>query len=226
MITAVLSSSPLAFFKLMNQTPMELFLHGGPIMWPILITAFVGITVSVERTIFLVRSAMSRQPQVLEAIYKKIQDGDFEGAKQIGLKSKDPVAKTISAALAVPSAGMMSAFTREANSQLRLYQQGSAVLDTVVTAAPYLGLLGTVTGMMETFGALGTGADISQSSAKITGGVAEALIATMCGLAIAILGLIPYNTLNASIEQVKHDMADASNTLTIYKVNKADKVHA
>jgi biopolymer transport protein ExbB len=206
---------------------MELFIHGGPIMWPILITSFIGVTVAIERVIFLIRSALSRQPHVVESMYKKIQEGDYEGAKQLGARATDPVAKAITAALAVPPHAMFSAFTREANKQLKKYQQGGAVLDTVITAAPYLGLLGTITGMMETFGALGQGGDISQSSAKITGGVAEALIATMCGLGIAIMGLVPYNILNSSIEQIKHDMADASNFLTIYyKADKADKVHA
>jgi biopolymer transport protein ExbB len=203
---------------------MELFIHGGPIMWPILITSFIGVTVAIERVIFLIRSALSRQPYVVESMYKKIQEGDYEGAKQLGAKAKDPVARAIASALSVPPHAMFSAFTREANKQLKKYQQGGAVLDTVITAAPYLGLLGTITGMMETFGALGQGGDISQSSAKITGGVAEALIATMCGLGIAIMGLVPYNILNSSIEQIKHDMADASNFLTIYY--KEDKVHA
>ena len=225
MITAVLDSSPLAFFKLMNQTPMELFIHGGPIMWPILITSFIGITVSIERVLFLIRSALNRQPQVLEAMYKKIQNGDYEGAKQLGAKCSDPVAKTITAALSVPPQGLFSAFAREANAQLKRYQQGGAVLDTVITASPLLGLLGTVTGMMETFGALGTG-DIGQAASQITGGVAEALIATMSGLGIAIFGLVPYNILNASIESIKHDMADASNMLSVYKVEKHDKVHS
>jgi biopolymer transport protein ExbB/TolQ len=51
MITA--SSLPVAF--LMNQTPMELFHHGGPIMWPILIVSLIGLTVVVERVLFIIR---------------------------------------------------------------------------------------------------------------------------------------------------------------------------
>jgi biopolymer transport protein ExbB len=90
-----------------------------------------------------------------------------------------------------------------------------SILDTVITAAPLLGLLGTVTGMMETFGALGAGGDIAAAASKITGGVAEALIATACGLLIAISGLLPFNYVNARIEEAKHDVADASNALEI-----------
>ena len=77
-----------------------------------------------------------------------------------------------------------------------------------------LGLLGTVTGMMRTFGALG-GGDISAATGTITGGVAEALIATMCGLFIAVTSLLPYNYLNARAEEARHEIADASNALEL-----------
>ncbi len=71
-----------------------------------------------------------------------------------------------------------------------------------------------MTGMMKTFAALGD-ADISSSTGAITGGVGEALIATMCGLAIAIIGLFPFNYLNARTEEVKHQISDASNALEL-----------
>ena len=82
------------------------------------------------------------------------------------------------------------------------------------TAAPLLGLLGTVTGMMRTFGALGTG-DIASAAGQITGGVAEALIATCCGLFIAVCCLLPYNYLNARSDQAKQEISDASHALEI-----------
>jgi biopolymer transport protein ExbB len=69
--------------------------------------------------------------------------------------------------------------------------------------------------MMGTFGALGAGGDIASSASKITGGVAEALIATACGLAVAVSSLLPYNYMNARIEEAKHEVADASAALEI-----------
>jgi len=78
--------------------------------------------------------------------------------------------------------------------------------------------------MMRTFAALNTGSgDIASSAGAITGGVAEALIATACGLAIAVCSLLPYNYLNARAEEAKHDVADASNALEIL-VKKSETV--
>ena len=102
-----------------------------------------------------------------------------------------------------------------------------ATLDTCITAAPLLGLLGTVTGMMRTFGALGSaGSDIGAAAGTITGGVAEALIATMCGLGIAVTCLFPFNYLNARTEQAKQEIADASHALEILiKKNESSTTH-
>ncbi len=203
---------PLAF--LMNQTPMELFKHGGPIMWPILLVSFLMITVAVERVLFIVRENSRRQPEVVEKMLEKVEQGDTEGAVALGNKSNDFVARILVYALTHKEHSLGNAFTRAANQELQRYQQGLPTLDTCITAAPLLGLLGTVTGMMGTFGALG-GGDIGAAAGKITGGVAEALIATMCGLAIAVTGLLPFNYMNSRVDEAKHEVEDASNSLEI-----------
>jgi biopolymer transport protein ExbB len=73
------------------------------------------------------------------------------------------------------------------------------VLDTVVTLSPLLGLLGTVTGMIAAFGVMST-TGLEQPHA-ITGGVAEALIATAAGLGVAIVTLVPYNYFSTRAER-------------------------
>jgi biopolymer transport protein ExbB len=111
---------------------------------------------------------------------------------------------------------LSNAFFRASAQELARYQQGMATLDTCITAAPLLGLLGTVTGMMRTFGALGaSGSDMGAAANSVIGGVAEALIATMCGLGIAVTCLFPFNYLNARTEQAKQEVADASHALEI-----------
>ncbi|MBX3736228.1 MAG: MotA/TolQ/ExbB proton channel family protein [Candidatus Didemnitutus sp.] len=218
MITAHL---PLAF--LMNQTPMELFKHGGPIMWPILLVSFLLITVAVERIIFIIREATRRQPEVVEKMLEKVETRDVDGAVEMGKKSQDYVARILVYALTHKEHSLGNAFTRAANQELQRFSQGLPTLDTCITAAPLLGLLGTVTGMMNTFGAL-SGGDIASAAGQITGGVAEALIATACGLAIAITGLLPYNYLNARLEEARHEVEDASNSLEII-INKSESVN-
>jgi biopolymer transport protein ExbB len=183
-------------------------------MWPVLIVSFLAVTVVVERTIFLIKEGSTREPDVVEKIFELVESKDVRGAVQLGKKSPDYVARILTYALTHKEHSLANAFLRAANKELTRFQQGIAVLDTCITAAPLLGLLGTVTGMMNTFGALGEG-DIAASASKITGGVGEALIATACGLVIAIIGLFPYNILNSRIEGAKHDISDASNALEV-----------
>lgn len=208
----IMQSLPLAFL-LGDATLMELFRLGGPIMWPILLISFIGFTVVVERLLFIFRENSHREPEVVEKMLESVEKRDIEGALAIGRQSKDFVAKILVYTLTNKEYSLSNAFIRASSQELARFGQGMATLDTVITAAPLLGLLGTVTGMMRTFGSM-TG-DISTAAANITGGVAEALIATACGLAIAVTALMPYNYLNARAEEAKHEVADASNALEI-----------
>ena len=208
----ITQSLPLAFL-LGDASPMELFIKGKEIMWPILLLSFVGITVVVERLLFIMRENASREPEVVEKMLESVERRDIDGALALGKKSKDFIARILVYTLTNREYSLSNAFIRASSQELSRFQQGMATLDTVITAAPLLGLLGTVTGMMRTFGAM-TG-DIGTAAATITGGVAEALIATACGLAIAIMGLLPYNYLNARAEQAKQDVSDASHALEI-----------
>ncbi len=217
----ITTSLPLAF--LMGQTPMELFKHGGPIMWPIILTSFIAFTVIVERVIFIIKENASRDPAVVEKMLEKIEQNDIEGAISLGKKSSDYVARIMIYTLTHREHGFSNALIRASNQELARFQRGNAILDTVITVAQLLGLLGTVTGMMQTFGALGEG-DIAANAGKITGGVGEALIAVAAGLAIAISALLPFNYLNARMEQVRNEITDASTALEII-MKRNESVH-
>jgi biopolymer transport protein ExbB len=208
------------------MTAMELFHAGRFIMWPILMVSFLLITVAVERVLFIIRENSRRSPELVDKMLEKVETGDVDGAVEMGKKSQDYVARILVYALTHKEHSLGNAFTRASNQEMQRFGQGLPTLDTCITAAPLLGLLGTVTGMMGTFASLNTGSgDIASASAKITGGVAEALIATMCGLAIAIMGLLPFNYLNARQEEARHEIEDASNSLEII-INKSEGTKA
>jgi biopolymer transport protein ExbB len=205
----------LAFVVLLNKTPMELFAAGGKVMWPILLVATVGLTVIIERLLFIIRENGNREPEVVSKMLECVERNDIEGALALGRKSQDTVARIVVYSLSHLDS-LSNAFFRASAQELARYQQGMATLDTCITAAPLLGLLGTVTGMMRTFGALGaSGSDMGAAANSVIGGVAEALIATMCGLGIAVTCLFPFNYLNARTEQAKQEVADASHALEI-----------
>lgn len=93
------------------------------------------------------------------------------------------------------------------SSHIKALEKNLFILSTIVTLAPFLGLLGTVWGILMTFSQLQTGASISSNSA-ILGGLSTALVTTVLGLVIAIPALISYNYLKSTIKDYSSDMED------------------
>jgi biopolymer transport protein ExbB len=200
----------------------ELFVKGGPIMWPILATSIVAVTVVIERLVFIVREHIRRDPRAVQEILQRVETGDLAGAARVGETSNDFVARTLTYALTHRNKSISDALLRAAGRELKRYNRGLAILDTVITLAPLLGLLGTVTGMIHSFGLLG-GEEIEAPQA-IAGGIAEALIATASGLAVAILALIPFNYLNAQLEGARNEIQDAATHLELHLAQRAEAV--
>ena len=189
------------------------FQKGGPIMWPLLITSLVSLTVVIERVLFIIGERAKRRPDQVEKILTLAEKGDIGAAIQAGEGSQDFVVRTLVYGLKNREKSFINALFRAANQELQRFNQGLSVLDTVITLAPLLGLLGTVTGMIHAFGLLGT--KELEAPSVITGGIAEALIATAFGLAIAIIALIPFNYLNSRLEEARHELEDASTHLEL-----------
>ena len=195
---------------------LEIFLKGGPIMWPLLATSITALAVVLERFVFILSERRKRAPMLVDKIISLVERGDIENAVRSGSGSSDFVARTLTSALEHREESLSSALLRAANHELKRFNRGLAVLDTIITLAPLLGLLGTVTGMIHAFGLLG-GSEL-EAPAAITGGIAEALIATAFGLGIAITALIPFNYLNARLEEARHEIEDAATHLELLLV--------
>jgi biopolymer transport protein ExbB len=192
---------------------IKLFLKGGPIMWPLLLTSIVAMAAVIERVIFRVRERLRRDPDVVENIFGQLERGNVDGAVAAGSGSNDFLARIVVYALSHREKSMSNAFMRAANQELQRFNRGLPVLDTIITLAPLLGLLGTVTGLIHAFGLLG--AQELGSPVAITGGIAEALIATAFGLGIAIVALIPFNYLAARLEEARNEIQDAGSQLEL-----------
>jgi biopolymer transport protein ExbB len=136
-----------------------------------------------------------------------------DGAIAVGESSQDYIARAMTYALKHREKSLTNGLARAAGAELVRFNRGISILDTCVTMAPLLGLLGTVTGMMGSFGAMG-GAELS-APAQITGGIAEALIATCFGLGIAVTALVPMNYLHNRSDEARHEMEDATTHLEL-----------
>lgn len=196
----------------MFEKTIELFLKGGPIMWPILILSLIACTVVIERIIFLAAERKRSCPETRRKMIKLVEKGELARAMETGAQSPDFVARTLAYALENREEGLTEALMRASNQELLRFKRGLTVLDTAITLAPLLGLLGTVTGMITAFGMVS--GELGAPTA-ISGGIAEALIATAFGLGVAILSLIPFNTLNAKFEMAQHDLEDYGTQLEL-----------
>jgi biopolymer transport protein ExbB len=203
------------------------FEKGGPIMWPLLLTSVLGIGTVLERLFFLARERRKRDPEALERFMTAARLGHLEQAIRIGRSSEDFVLRSLGHALAhrERSRGNARLYGADrhddiyvAEWELDRFRRGIPMLDTIITLAPLLGLLGTVTGMMGSFALIG--GELGAPGA-ITGGIAEALIATTFGLAIAIVSLIPFNYLNSRLEEARReiDAAEAQLELQLHSLH-------
>ncbi len=191
---------------------IHIFKKGGPIMWPLLFTSVLALAVVLERLVFLMVERGRRNPKALEAFFAAISQGDIPRAIRTSKGTRFFVVRALGYALGHKEASLESALLYAQALELKRFKRGIPVLDTVITLAPLLGLLGTVTGMMGSFSLIG--GELSSPGA-ITGGIAEALIATAFGLGIAITALIPFNFLNTRMDEARQEIDSAATQLEL-----------
>ncbi len=184
-------------------------------MWPILICALVAVAVVGERTFWWLREKARREPQKLEQVLAALENADVPAAKKLSEGSEDPVIRMISRGLSHlghAHASLIGALQLAAGIELKRAGRFLVVKDTLVTLAPLLGLLGTVTGLMRAFLSVGS-AELAVTD--VTGGIGEALIATACGLGIAIFSLIPFNYFTSKVTQLQFELETAATNVEV-----------
>lgn len=202
---------------------IEIFRKGGPIMYPLLLVSILALTVVLERVIFILAETRKRDPKAMQALLTAVEKGRFDEAVRVGVASRDAVVRGLAQAIGHRGRSLGNALLVATADITARFRRGIGILDTAITISPLLGLLGTVTGMMHSFSLIG--GDLGAPGA-ITGGIAEALIATAFGLVIAIACLIPYNYLNNRVEGIRQDMEAAAAQLELLVHPDRGIVHA
>lgn len=179
--------------------------QGGLVMVPLAVCSILALTVIIERYATL-RGADCGGAELIARVRLALQKGGGLEALKKCERAHGPVANVLAAGL---RAYLLGSPVRQAMEEQALAEQPGlnrrlAVLDTTVTLAPLLGLLGTVLGMISAFRIISVSG--TSHPAGITGGVAEALVATATGLGIAIFSLVGYNWCRDKLRRITEEI--------------------
>ena len=185
---------------------IELANASGGTLYLMCLLLLAALTVIIERSLYL-----SRMQQGGDALMELLKAGTSLQAeatqKALLTHARLPHVSLFEAALIEPASSgrdtcaghLEEAVMRE----VPTLDRSLWVLDTVITLAPLLGLFGTIVGMFGAFSVLG---DAQNNASQVTGGIAEALIATASGLLIAMIGLVFFNWLNTKVRTIVHQL--------------------
>ncbi len=178
---------------------LEIFKNGGPVMYPLALCSIISLTIIIERSFFWIKIGMQRNQKLVDKVLKLSRQGDWEGVKKAASGSNNYVVRIIVSGILHREYSMIKAMESAAADEINRMQRFMGGLDTMITIAPLMGILGTVIGIIASFEMLG--ASGIENPQAVTGGIAQALITTATGLSIAIITVFPYNYFNSRIKK-------------------------
>ena len=198
---------------------LKYLIDGGIFMWVILLASISGLAVIIEKMYTFLSKEKKLSENEKNQLYKALRTGNREEILKLCKHKTDSISKSVTKIVSNMDInfdeldnshrqvieGIISESILEQTTEL---EKGMSLLGTVVNAAPQLGLLGTVTGMITAFSALTRN---GTSTAKIVaGGISEALYTTAFGLIVAIPALVFYNYFNRRIDVIVAEMERAA----------------
>lgn len=185
---------------------LELFLKGGPLMYPLLVCSIATLAYGIERLYHYLRAGKGKDAP--EAIHAFIESGNTKEAQSLAESSPGPVAAVLAAGLRLRGSDtvlMEEAISLAGGRELQRLNKNLHVLELIGRLAPLMGLLGTVLGMVEAFRQVAAskgGVDPS----LLAGGIWEALITTVAGLCVAIPAMVLHHFFEDKVKEFAYLM--------------------
>lgn len=186
----------------------QLIVDGGwYIMGPLGIMSLMAFYIIIERSL-AIRRALKEEKDFMNKIRDYIHEGKIDSARNLCAQTATPVARMLDKGISRIGKPLKDIEVSIENAgKLEVYQleKGLTVLATISGAAPMIGFLGTVIGMIVTFHTMkisGAGVEIAQ----LSGGIMQAMVTTVAGLVIGIIAYVAYNTLVARVSKVVQNM--------------------
>jgi biopolymer transport protein ExbB len=195
----------------------QVFLAGGPVMWPIFLCSVFALAILLEKFWYLHKISIDTQ-EFLKKILDKMKHHDTKEALSICDNTKSPVANILKAGILKydrPRPQIIEAIEDASLYEIPKIERNLNALATIAHVSPLLGLLGTVTGMVRCFQTIQAKAASFHpvSPGDLAGGIWEALLTTVAGLIVAIPTFIAYNYLVSRINHFILEMEKASTEL-------------
>lgn len=197
-----------------NELPTglwELTLKGGIVMIPIGIMFIIAIFITIERWLTL-HKAGKVDANFMSSIKDMVLNDNIIGAQTLCGRTDTPVARMLEKGISRignPLKNIEVAVENVGKLEVYKLEKGMPWLATISGAAPMLGFLGTVTGMISTFGGIARAGD-QINAAQLSGGIYEAMVTTVAGLVVGIFAYLAFNLLTAAIEKIVYKMEATS----------------
>ena len=194
-----------------NASMIDYMQKGGPLMWLLVLLSIVSTVVFFERLIYYHRVTI-RLGEFLSGLSNLLSRGNFAEALHECAGTAGPVARVIHAAIVRHDAPRpeLKEIVREAGQlEVPKLERRLPMLATIVYVAPMVGLLGTVTGLIDAFITLSSSAGGIATTADISAGIYKSLLTTAAGLVVAIPTSLAYSFLSSRVNTLLHDMERA-----------------
>ena len=191
---------------------LDLILDSWVIMLPLLVLSIVAVYIWVER-FTAIQKASKIDPAFMSSIKTYVSDGKFEEAKALCKSTSTPVSRMLEkgiSRLGRPLEDISTSVENVGKLEVSTMEKGLSILATISGAAPMIGFLGTVIGMMSTFHQMAAGGSGGVKIEDLSEGIMFAMTTTVAGLIVGIIAYLGYNLLVAKVDKVVHDMEDKS----------------